>query len=160
MILLGLSTVLSPLPIIAAHFSLYFNFDPYYYILGDIVAYCNIDNSSPFIFWVCTVMRGVILLCSFECCRTMSLVIMLIIHAVDTWQTNIHSLEFNKFTNNAVLTNCFKKFIKLTIVYVTFGSFLQCVTVVLTTGFWIVVIGTWIIIKAYHQLPMFMHVTF
>ncbi len=159
--LLGLATVLPPFPIAIVVFSLYFNFDPYFYILGDIVAYFNIDNSSVFIFWVCIVMRGVLLLCSFECCRTISLVTMLVIHAVDILQTNIQNLLNYKILNIAVVTICFRKLRKLIIVYINFKSFLQaCITNLLTTGFWTIVIGTWMIIKAYHQVPFLMYVTF
>ncbi len=161
MTLLGLATVLPPFPIVIVVISLYFNFDPYFYIFGDILTYFDIDYSPGFIFWACIVVRGVLLLCSFECCRTLSLATMLVIHAVDLLQTNIQSLLSYKITNIAVLTICFRKLRKLNIVYINFKSFLQkCVTTLLTTGFWGVVIGTWIIIKAYHQVPFFMYVTF
>lgn len=156
--LLCIASLVPPLPFVIYFSSLYFCFDPYYFILGDIVGDPSYQSVSSTVYFTCCVLRAFMSLCSFECARTITLGAMVMGLTVDNMQTHFQDILNFKMDHYFMLLYSVLQFKHLRIVCVNVGTLLQeCMSLLITSIFSGVVIVAWVVFKAYREVPLLMY---
>lgn len=107
MSMLGVAVLIPPLPFVIFFSSLYFKFDPYYFVLGDLIGDASYQNTTVTMFTVCLICRGFLTLCAFECARTITLIIMLLLLVLDNLQCQSQNIVERIYCNYFVLKTLF-----------------------------------------------------
>lgn len=130
--------------------SLYFKFDPYYFIFGDLVGDSTYQQTTSFEFIVCLVLRALLTLCAFECARSNTYLIMVLLLVINSLQLQIQDmLNYGRFSYLGLRRILFK-FRYLSFVYVNIRASLQeYMTLGICALFWGTVIGFWLLIRAH-----------
>lgn len=156
--LLCIASLVPPLPFVIYFSSLYFYFDPFYFILGDIIGDPNYQSVSSTAYFICFVLRAFLTLCSFECDRTITLGAMVIGLTVDTIRTHFQDILNFQMDHYLTLQDSILQFKRQRVVCVNVRTLLQeCVTLVITSIFSAVVIVAWVVIKAHKEVPLLMY---
>lgn len=84
---LGMVILLLPFSFVTFFSSLYFCFDPYYFVPGVILGDPSNNYVSSTIYIMCLVFRACFVCCAFECELTITLAAMILIQLIDTLQS-------------------------------------------------------------------------
>ncbi len=152
------AAALFPFPFVIYFSSLYFCFDPYYFVLGDVLGDPNYERVSTTVYILCLAIQAFLTFCVFECCRTISLAGMIIIQLIDVLQEKFQDMLASKIKDVDTLQISLTLFVHLSIICKNFQSALQeGITLSITMCFWAIVVGGWVVIKARHLIPFFMY---
>ncbi len=136
-ILLCIASLVPPLPFVIFLSSLYFCFDPYYFIIGDIIGDPNYERVSSTTNYICFGLRAFLTLCSFECARTVILGSMVMGTCVDVIQNHFQSMLNRQVDNCITVMYSLIQYKRLIIICINVRLLLQEGTTLCITGaFW------------------------
>lgn len=157
--LVGIAGLIPPLPFVIFISSLYFCFDPYYFVLGDVVGDPDFENVSFAVYFTCFLLRACLTFCAFESIRTITLAGMVIMHVIDTLQDKFCDILTYKIKDVRVLQFVLGLFLRLSIIFKSFKYTVEeGITIQITVSFWFIVVAVWVIIKARPLVPLFMYI--
>ncbi len=157
-VLLGTAILIPFLPYIILFSSLYFCFDPYYFVLGDLFGVPSFQNKPLFEYTIMLILRGFVASCGFECSRTISYGIMVLILVLNRLYIETSLIISAKITSLRSLLQKFSIFRALSIISTNLRSTSEEIfTFFITAEFWALVIASYLIIRAREEVPMYMY---
>ncbi len=148
-----------PIPFVILFSSIYYQFDPFYFILGDSFGDPHFERVSTSVHLLCLASRICSACCGFECVRQLSFALLMFFQVQDVLQLQCCDLINLKILNVVQLEASLLEFRKVSLASViTRPPLEELLGIFITGAFWECVVLSSVLIKAYLLVPFFMYI--